>query len=80
MTVLQAVVLALVTAAATLTVLTRDPARQAVVSGFLGLALAALFFVFGAPDVALSAIVVGTVAIPVMTLLALARMQGTEDE
>jgi uncharacterized MnhB-related membrane protein len=80
MTVLQVVVLALVAAAATLTVLTRDPARQAVVSGFLGLGLAALFFVFGAPDVALSAIVVGTVAIPVMTLLALARIHGTEDE
>jgi energy-converting hydrogenase B subunit D len=78
MTVLELVALTLVAVASTAVVTTRDPVRQAVVSGLLGLALAALFFVFGAPDVALSALVVGTVAIPVMILLALAKM--SEDE
>jgi energy-converting hydrogenase B subunit D len=78
MTVLELVALTLVAVASTAVVTTRDPVRQSVVSGLLGLALAALFFVFGAPDVALSALVVGTVAIPIMTLLALAKL--SEDE
>jgi energy-converting hydrogenase B subunit D len=77
-TALELVALALVAVASTAVVLTRDPVRQSVVSGFLGSGLAALFFVFGAPDVALSALVVGTVAIPVMVLLALAKLH--EDE
>ena len=53
-------------------VLMRDPSRQALMVGFFGLLLAVLFFVFQAPDVALSQIVVGTVAVPVMALLTLA--------
>jgi uncharacterized MnhB-related membrane protein len=59
----------------------RDPVRQAVVAGIFGLSLAILFFIFGAPDVALSQIVVATVAVPLMVLLALAKLgdQG-EDE
>jgi uncharacterized MnhB-related membrane protein len=64
-------------------VLVRDPPRQLVVAGFFGLALAVLFMVFGAPDVALSQIGVATVAVPVMGLLTLARMarhDAEEDE
>ncbi|MDQ3850457.1 MAG: DUF4040 domain-containing protein [Actinomycetota bacterium] len=38
-----------------------------------GLTLGILFFVFGAPDVALSNIVVGSVALPTIILLALAK-------
>jgi energy-converting hydrogenase B subunit D len=45
-----------------------------IVTGFFGLLLAVLFFVFQAPDVALSQIVVGAVAVPVMALLTLARL------
>jgi uncharacterized MnhB-related membrane protein len=74
MTALQVVVLLAVAATGTAVALMRTPLHQLVASGFFGLALALLFFVFGAPDVALSAIVVGTVAVPVMALLALARM------
>jgi energy-converting hydrogenase B subunit D len=61
-------------------VLTRDPLRQAIVVGVYGLLLALLFFVLQAPDVALSQIVVSTVAIPVMILLALAKVRGHEDD
>jgi energy-converting hydrogenase B subunit D len=63
-------------------VLTRDPARQAVVAGIFGVSLTILFFVFQAPDVALSEMVVGTVGVPAMVLLALAkiRMQGRAQE
>jgi energy-converting hydrogenase B subunit D len=75
MTFLQAAALLAVAGCGTAVVLTRDPTRQVIVTGFLGLLLAILFFVFQAPDVALSQIVVGTVAVPVMALLALARLR-----
>lgn len=59
-------------------VLTREPLRQAMVVGVYGLLLALLFFSFGAPDVALSQIVVSTVALPMMILLALAKVRRHE--
>lgn len=80
MTVLQVVALAAVALAGTATALVRDALRQLVVAGFFGLSLAILFFVFGAPDVALSQIVVATVAVPVMALLALARFEQRGDD
>ncbi len=75
MTVLQAVALLAVAAAGTAVVATRDPTRQVIVTGFFGLLLGILFFVFQAPDVALSQIVVGGVALPVMVLLTLAKLR-----
>jgi uncharacterized MnhB-related membrane protein len=81
MTVLQVVCLAVVAVAGTATVAVREPVRQLVVAGGFGLALAAMFLVYGAPDVALSQIVVGTVVVPVMVLLALARLaEGGDGE
>ncbi len=74
-TALQVAALLLVAVAGTVVVLTRDPRRQAVVAGLLGLALALVFFLFQAPDVALSQIVVGTVAVPAMVLLALTKIE-----
>ena len=78
MTVLQTFCLLAVAVAGTATVLTRDPLRQALASGGFGLALAVLFFAFGAPDVALSQIVVAGVAVPVMVLLTLAKIRVVE--
>jgi energy-converting hydrogenase B subunit D len=78
MNALQTVCLLAVAAAGTATVLTRDPLRQTVSSGMFGLALAILFLAFGAPDVALSQIVVAGVAVPVMVLLALAKIRADE--
>jgi energy-converting hydrogenase B subunit D len=57
-------------------VLARDPLRQAMVASIYGLVLGILFFVFQAPDVALSQTVVGAVALPMMILLALAKIRG----
>ena len=74
MNVLVCVALVTVAVAGTATVLVRDPVRQLVVAGFFGLALAILFFVVRAPDVALSQIVVATVAVPAMALLTLSRL------
>ena len=75
MTVLQAVALLTVAGGGTAVVLTRDPTRQVIVTGFFGLLLGILFFIFQAPDVALSQIVVGGIALPVMVLLTLAKLR-----
>ena len=77
--VLQAVLLILVALGGLLVVSTRDPLRQTIVLSPYGLLLALLFLVFQAPDVALSAIAVGTVVLPLMILLALTKVreQGT---
>jgi len=70
-----AALLVLVAVAGTTVVLMRDPMRQAIVSGVFGLALGVLFFAVQAPDVALSEIVVGSVALPSMILLSLAKLR-----
>ena len=80
MTALQVAALLLVAVGGGVVVLTRDPARQAVVAGVFGLSLAILFFLLQAPDVALSQIVVGTAAVPAMVLLALSKMRREEEE
>jgi energy-converting hydrogenase B subunit D len=77
--VLQIVVLGMVAVAATAVVAARDPLRQAMVASIYGLVLGILFFVFDAPDVGLSQTVVGAVALPLMILLALAKVRGGEE-
>jgi energy-converting hydrogenase B subunit D len=64
---------------ATAVVLSREPLRQAMVASIYGLVLGILFFVFQAPDVALSQTAVGAVALPLMILLALAKVRGGEE-
>ena len=76
MTAVQAVVLLLLAASGTAVVLARDPVRQAIVASFYGMLLAVAFFVLQAPDVSLSAITVGSVAGPLMIMLALAKIRG----
>ena len=78
MIVLQIAALLAVAVGGTATVLVRDPVRQALVSGAFGVALAVLFLAFAAPDVALSQIVVATVAVPLMVLLALTKLRRNE--
>jgi uncharacterized MnhB-related membrane protein len=56
---------------ATAVVLTRDPARQAIVLSGYGLALAILFLLLQAPDVAMSQTAVGTVVVPLIVILAI---------
>jgi energy-converting hydrogenase B subunit D len=75
--VLQVVVLLLVAAGATLVVAARDPLRQTIAASLYGLLLGVLFLVFQAPDVALAQIAVGAVALPLMILLALAKIRET---
>ena len=56
---------------ATAVVLTRDPARQAIVLSGYGLVLGVLFVVLQAPDVAMSQTAVGTVIVPLIVILAI---------
>jgi uncharacterized MnhB-related membrane protein len=63
--------LALTAFMATAVVLTRDPARQAIVLSGYGLALAILFLLLQAPDVAMSQTAVGTVVVPLIVILAI---------
>lgn len=75
---LQLLLFLLLAASGMQVVRTREPAAQAVAVSFYGLVLALLFFLHQAPDVALSQIVVGAVALPLMILLALAKVRRAE--
>lgn len=80
MTVLQIAALAAVAIGGGAVVLAPDPLRQALVLGVFGFTLTILFFVFQAPDVALSEIVVSTVGLPVMVLLTLRKVSEQQRE
>jgi energy-converting hydrogenase B subunit D len=75
---LQIVLLVLVALGATAVALTRDPVRQAIVLSGYGLVLAVMFMAFQAPDVTLSELTVGAVALPILLLLTLARVRRRE--
>jgi uncharacterized MnhB-related membrane protein len=75
---LQSVALALVALGAPAVVLSRDPLKMIVVNGFYGLTLVLVFVLYGAPDVGLSMLVVGTVAYPLVVLVAIARVRSRE--
>lgn len=70
---LQAATLILVACAATAVALSLDPLRQIFLSGVYGLLLVLLFVILQAPDVALSMLVVSTVAYPLIVLIAISR-------
>jgi hypothetical protein len=58
----------------------RNPRRQVIVNGVYGLSLALLFVILQAPDVALSMLVVNTVAYPLVLLVAIGVIRHEEDE
>ena len=78
MNTLQIVVLAGVAAVAVVVVRTRNRIRQVLALSVYGLLLAILFLVFQAPDVTLSELTVGAVALPVILLLAIAKVRKRE--
>ncbi len=73
--VLLAVLLTCVAITGLVTVAIRDPLRQTISSSFLSLFLALLFFAVQAPDVGLSELVIGGAAVPLMLLLAIAKIR-----
>lgn len=76
MTLLLAVILVLLVVTGTGVVLTGDPLRQWLVASVFGMLLSLLFLALQAPDVALSETVVGAVMVPLMIVLALAKVEG----
>jgi energy-converting hydrogenase B subunit D len=79
MNTLLALVLALVALSGLVTVIIRDPVRQAIALGVFGLLEALMFFVVQAPDVALSEIVVSGFALPAMLFLAMAKIRSQRE-
>ncbi len=75
MDLLRGATLLLVAVVATGVVVTREPLAQAMVASLLGLVLGVVFTLYQAPDVALSQIVVGAVALPLVILLSLAKIR-----
>jgi energy-converting hydrogenase B subunit D len=51
-----------------------------VANGLYGLVLSSLFVILQAPDVALSMLVVGSIAYPLIVLIAVARVRSRERE
>ena len=62
----------------TAVVFTRNPLNQVIGLTFYGLLMALMFFIFQAPDVAFSQIVIGAVVLPLMVLLTLAKLKVKE--
>jgi uncharacterized MnhB-related membrane protein len=73
--VVQALALAMTAVVATVVVATREPKRQVFVYMLYGLVLTVLFVALQAPDVALSELAVGSVAIPFAILATLVRIE-----
>ncbi len=67
--------LLLVAVSAFAVVRTQDVTCQVLALGFYGVLMALVFFVFQAPDVALSQITVGALVLPLMVMLAISRMK-----
>jgi uncharacterized MnhB-related membrane protein len=80
MLILQITILVFVAVTGTAVVLTRDPVRQVVGLSFYGVILALLFFILQAPDVALSQITIGAVALPLMFMLSLSKVRRNTEE
>ncbi len=75
---LQIAILGLVVAGGTMVALSRKISGQPIIVSVFGLILSLMFMVFQAPDVALSQIVVGAVGLPLMILLAIAKLRRDE--
>jgi energy-converting hydrogenase B subunit D len=73
---LQIAIIGLVAVFALALVLTHDLVRLAMVSSLYALTLVVLFLVFQAPDVALSELVVGGVAFPLVIVVAVVMQRG----
>lgn len=78
MIVMQVAILIFVGVAGTAVVFTRNPLNQVIGLTFYGLLMALMFFIFQAPDVAFSQIVIGAVVLPLMVLLTLAKLKVKE--
>jgi energy-converting hydrogenase B subunit D len=80
MELLLAVTYLLVGLAGIAVVLTPDPVHQAMVATLYGMLLSILFIELQAPDVALSELVIGAAAYPLMIVATVAKTRGREEQ
>lgn len=78
MIIMQVAILIFVAVAGGAVALNRNPLNQVIGLTFYGFLLALMFFIFQAPDVAFSQVVVGAVVLPLMVLLTLAKLKAKE--
>ncbi len=78
MAVPQAIIFLLVGLAGTAVVLTRNTTHQAIVASFYGLLLSIMFLVLHAADVALAAVVVGAIGLPIAIVMSLGRVRRAQ--
>ena len=76
--ILQIALFAVVVGGAVATVFTHEPRKAIFIFSFYGIALSLLFLTLQAPDVALSEIVVGAAAVPLVVLVTLSRMRDSK--
>jgi uncharacterized MnhB-related membrane protein len=79
MDILQVTTLILVAAGAAAVVLIRERVRQVLALSAYGVLLSVLFLAFQAPDVTLSELAVGAIALPIVLLLTLAKIRKREE-
>ena len=77
---LQLAALLMVGLAGTTVVLVGDPLRMTLLNAVYALTLTILFLVFQAPDVALSMLVVGGIAYPIVLLAAISKVRSAEKD
>jgi uncharacterized MnhB-related membrane protein len=73
MSLLEIILYVLVAVVATVVVFSKRPVNQLFIYSMYGGMMALLFFVLHAPDVALSELTVGTLAVPLMVLVTLMK-------
>ncbi len=79
MMIFGAMLLLLIAVTGFVVVRTHDVTSQVFALTFYGLLFGLMFFVFQAPDVALSQITVGGLALPLMLMLAISRMRSHKE-
>ena len=79
MMIFGAMLLLLIAVTGFVIVRTHDVTSQVFALTFYGLLFALLFFIFQAPDVALSQITVGGLALPLMLMLAISRIRSRKE-
>lgn len=77
---LVVILLVLAAAGALAVVSCRNPTRQVVFLSLYGVVLSIGFLVLQAPDVTLSEITVGSVVLPLLLLLTLAKLKGQDEQ
>jgi energy-converting hydrogenase B subunit D len=76
MIIFQNIILIMIAVFGTAAVFMHSPVRQSIILSFYGMLLSIYFIALKAPEVALSEMVVGAVVIPLMILLALAKVKS----